>query len=101
MSFNDFYQRWLDREIRISFKHPKDMIRYYLNWIFVALSFALSISFYHLSSIRAIDNLVADVLIAVTMCIFLYFVLFGTKIMKGRRQRLYETERILIKERIR
>lgn len=101
MSFNDFYQRWLDREIRIRFKHPKDLIRYYLNWIFTALALISSIGFYYLSYIRIMDNLVADVLIAITMCIFLYLVLFGTKLMKRRRKLLYDDQKILIKDKVR
>lgn len=101
MSFHEFYEKWQDREIKIKFKSIKDRVQYYLNWLFVVLSLALSAGVYYLSFQEIISNLIADVLIAILMCIFLYLVLFGTKIMKKKRCELYEEHRILIKIRSR
>ncbi|WP_416325420.1 hypothetical protein [[Eubacterium] hominis] len=101
MSFHEFYQKWQDREIKIKFRTIKDRLQYYINWIWVILTLGVSMAVYHLSYHGTLSNLVADVFIACSMCVFLYLVLFGTKLMKKRRCRLYENHRIFIETRSR
>lgn len=97
MSFRDFYDCWMNREVGIKFHSMQDRLYFYMNWIVVFILLSCSALLLYLLHIEKIDRLLGDSLFMITMSCFVILVLFGTKIMRKRRKWLYDQKRILIK----